>query len=155
LAVLIGGLCAERLLFGEEAKTLGSEFDLRMATQLILNALMNNGFYKSIGYFNHNADENHQALTSFGKEIDSECLRWIEDAEKLAFDTLQNNRELLLQCSWKLSEKQSLKHAELKNLFTRYAAVENREKWFDSVDDHDQYRELLRKQINSQSVEFL
>lgn len=155
VAVLLGGLCAERLVFGEEGKTLGSEFDLRMATQLVMSALMNNGFYHSTAYFNQSTDENHLALTSFNKEVETACLNWLKEAEMLAFEELEKNKELLLQCSWQLSEKQSLGHAELKKLFIRFARVENHSTWFETVDVQEQYRELLREQLNSQSVEFL
>ena len=46
LAVLLGGLCAEKIIFGDDAISLGSESDLRMATQLAMKAPLKNGFYK-------------------------------------------------------------------------------------------------------------
>jgi cell division protease FtsH len=146
IAVLLGGLCAEKIIFGEDALSLGSESDLRMATQLAMKALLKNGFYKYPVSFTPAADDNNLAVSTLTEELDRECIRWMQEAESYAMETLKNNMELLLNCSWKLSERRSVDKKDLRNLFLRFASVENRSSWFESTSESEKYREILHSQ---------
>ena len=148
LAVLLGGLCAEKILFGEDAISLGSESDLRMATQLAMKALLKNGFYKYPVCFTPAADESILAVSTLTEELDRECIKWMKEAEAFAFETLKNNMELLLNCSWKLSEKRSIDKKDLRNLFLKFACVDDRQNWFEKISENEKYREILHNQIS-------
>ena len=146
IAVLIGGLCAEKIIFGEDAISLGSESDLRMATQLAMKALLKNGFYKYPVSFTPAADDNNLAISTLTEELDRECIRWMQEAEAYAVETLKNNMELLLNCSWKLSERRSVDKKDLRNHFLRFASVEDRSSWIETISESEKYREILRSQ---------
>jgi hypothetical protein len=70
----------------------------------------------------------------------------MKEAEAFAIETLKNNMELLLNCSWKLSEKRSVDKKDLRNLFLKFACVEDPNTWFDTIPESEKYREILHNQ---------
>ena len=148
VAVLLGGLCAERLLFGDDSKTLGSDSDLRLATQIIMSALMKNGF-SAPAYFSNSTDEAQLAITTYTKELDKECMNWLKESERIAVDMLTSNMDLLLHCAWKLSDKRTIGQKELKNLFMKHANVKDRETWFERKPANEEYRAILFEQFKT------
>jgi cell division protease FtsH len=152
VAVLLGGLCAERMIFGEDSITLGSNQDLRTATQLIMDALMNHGFYKAPASFSNANDDCQMVITSLIPEIDKECMNWLREAEHLATNSLNENRDLLLHCAWKLSQRRSIDQKELKSLFGEYACVEEKDTWFENANHTEQYRNILFEQVQRSNL---
>ncbi len=123
LAVLFGGLEAERLIFGEKNITIGASQDLMNATRLATYVLYSCGFGDSpAAYGSVHKDETPTII--FDAEVsplNGEAKEMLVAAQKLAADTLKEQKVLLLQMANYLSDKRALDKVALKEYVVKYA----------------------------------
>ena len=146
LSVQLGGIIAEELIFGKENITSGASSDLASATQLIMRLLKQNGMGENlIHYATSTADESHFYHET--NNVEEEALIYIQQAKKLALDTLQKEKKLLLVLSNHLAEYPKLKKAELENLIKQNAVSQIPE-----LSNSRFYRDKLKSQLETSVV---
>lgn len=97
LAVLLAGHIAERLVFGEDKASHGSSSDIEKATELALNMARKNGLGADLIHIDDNL---FQPLIRDPKHQSDQLVReWIQEANKLAEETLKQQMTLLLEMS--------------------------------------------------------
>lgn len=150
LAVLFGGLEAERLIFGEKNITIGASQDLINATRLATYVLYSCGFGKSpAAYGSVHKDETPTII--FDAEVsplNGEAKEMLIAAQKLAADTLKEQKVLLLQMANYLSDKRALDKVAIKDYILKYAVN------FDTkalIEDADNifYRNHLKQEVKN------
>ena len=123
LAVLLGGLVAERIIFGEENITIGSSSDLSKATQLAIRVLYSCGMGISKASFgNENLNEAPKVIFDNNSEtVNKEAKELLVRAETLAEQALRKQKRLLIKMADYLSDKRSLNKEQVKEFIQQYA----------------------------------
>ena len=123
IAVLMGGRCAEELVFGDY--TSGATNDIERATQLAKNMVMKWGMSKKMGPLNFH--KNNQTVGYSGQEIndysdkvaeaiDDEVSRIVEENYNLAMQILKDKRDALDRLSEGLMVWETLDSDQVKKL---------------------------------------
>lgn len=145
LAVLLGGLVAERLVFGENNTTIGSSSDLAKATELATHALYACGMGDIKATFGNQHMNQTPAVVfdSPNETINQTACKWLQQAEKLAEKTLLHQKKLLVKMADHLSDYRALNKKEIREFIGDYAVDFD---LFDVIDDADQlfYRKRLK-----------
>ncbi|MBN2746574.1 MAG: hypothetical protein JXR34_07585 [Bacteroidales bacterium] len=119
-AVFLGGLMAERLVFGDNYITDGSESDILKATNFVSDLVKQSGFHTSpiaIQVEDHRVNDFYFDESG---EMNRTIREIIDKAAQLAMNTLSDNYELLLRMADLLSEKSRVDKNELRQLFENY-----------------------------------
>ena len=104
LVVLMGGRCAEELIFGKDKITTGASSDIMMATELASDMVSYFGFSENIGPINiKNSDID---INSY--EVGREVKILLDEAYKTAMLELKRNKKLLHLIANELIEKETL-----------------------------------------------
>ncbi len=102
IAVLMGGRCAEELVFGDY--TSGASNDIERATQLAQNMVCKWGMSKEMGPLNYHksnmtvaysGQEIHDYSEKIAEKIDSEVRKFVQDNYEVAMNLLKENRQYL------------------------------------------------------------
>lgn len=148
LAVLMGGLIAERIIFGDENITIGANSDLQSATKLATYVLYACGMGGMLALFgNENMEEIPGVIFDDDREgINREAKALLQTAETLAQDTLVKQKILLLHLADYLSDKRAVNKEQMLDFLVKYAVDFNKE---DIIVDADFlfYRQSLKEQI--------
>jgi cell division protease FtsH len=155
VAIFLGGLCAERIVFGESGLTLGSENDIKQATSLVLHALKSAGFSDVPVRFGIESVQHNYTITSSTLEIESQAQIIIQESEQLAIEYLTRNKQFLMQLALHLSESRNITQEIMQDLFVRYACEDQVDIWFDMLLDENQYKKKLLDALNGHSNETL
>ncbi|MBD8347344.1 hypothetical protein [Dysgonomonas sp. HGC4] len=150
LAVLMGGLVAERIVFGDENITIGASSDLQNATKLATYVLYACGMGNMLALFgNENMDETPNVIFDDAREgINREAKALLEAAENLAQKTLETQRVLLLQLANYLSDKRAVSKDLMMEFLVKYAVDFKKEDIITDA-DHLFYRDHLKKQVDA------
>jgi cell division protease FtsH len=148
LAVLLGGLAAERMVFGDENITIGASSDLQSATKLATYVLYSCGFGEIPASFgNEHMEDTPGILFDDAREgINQEAKSLLLQAEELATNTLQIQKLLLLKLSGHLSNKRGANKELMKDFINRYAVDFKLEDLIEDA-DHLFYRKHLEDQL--------
>ena len=148
LAVLLGGLAAERVVFGDENITIGASSDLRAATRLVTYVLYTCGMGDTPALFgNEHLDDTPTVLFDDDRDgINKQVKDFLLTAEELAHKTLEKQKVLLLRLADYLSDKRSVSKDQMMELLLKYAVGFKKE---DIVTDPDHlfYRNHLKSLI--------
>jgi cell division protease FtsH len=82
LSVILGGRCAEKIVFGDNCVTTGASSDIKVASELSYTMI------KSLGFGSTRIIRNDE-------DISDEAKKLVDDAEKIATDILLKNRDLM------------------------------------------------------------
>ena len=123
LAVLLGGLVAERIVFGEENVTIGSSSDLGKATQLATYVLYVCGMGETKATFgNENMNGTPSVIFDNSSEtVNKEAKELLTKAEQLAEQILKKQEKLLIKMADYLSDKRTLTKEQIKEYIGLYA----------------------------------
>lgn len=146
LAVLLGGLVAERIIFGEENVTIGSSSDLNKATQLATYVLYACGMGEIKATFgNENINSTPSVIFDNSSEtVNKEAKDLLIQAEKLAEQTLLKQNKLLIKMANHLSDKRTIGKEQVKEFITKYAVDFNINEIIEDA-EHLFYRQHLKK----------
>ena len=123
IAVLMGGRCAEELVFGDY--TSGAANDIERATSLAHNMVCKWGMSKKLGPLNYyksnqtvaySGQEIHDYSEKVAEDIDKEVRSFIEKNYDLAMDILKKNRNLLDRLAESLIVWETLDRKQVKAL---------------------------------------
>ncbi len=150
LAMLLGGLAAERMIFGDENITMGSNSDLSTATRLATHVLYACGMGDTRAvYGNENKDETPTIIFDDHREgINREAEQMLVQAEELANKTLARQRSLLLHMADYLSDHRSISKEMIHELAGKYAVGFDMSEIVENA-DHLFYRGHLKKLVTS------
>ncbi|NDV57762.1 AAA family ATPase [Bacteroides sp. 519] len=146
LAVLLGGLVAERIIFGEENVTIGSSTDINRATQLAIKVLYTCGMGNTRAYYGNQHTDRPPGfiLDNHSDGINKQAEELIFKAEELAQQTLEKQKTLLIRMADYLSDNRSADKNKIREFVEKHAVdfdlstvVENGENVF--------YRQHLKK----------
>jgi len=120
LDVLMGGLVAEELIFGENELTSGPTSDLQQATRLAREMVTRYGMSTEVGHVSHNYSDN-------GRSMSSETRLLIEKEVKNLLDRAYNNAKTILTTREKelhalanaLLEQETLTGSQIKDLLAK------------------------------------
>ena len=117
LAVLLGGMQAEELVFGES--TTGPSNDLERASQIARSMVTEYGM-SSVGpvTFGTSSDGSSRVSERSAEAIDAEVQRLVGQAQKVARDILVANRKQLGRIADRLIEDETLSSEQFEALFT-------------------------------------
>ena len=152
LAVLLGGLIAERIVFGDENITIGANSDLQSATKLATYVLYACGMGTMPALFgNENIEDTPSIIFDDDRDgINKEAKALILKAEELATKTLETQKQLLLRLADYLSDKRAVNKIQMMDFLVKYAVDFKKE---DVITDADNlfYRNHLKEQLNKLS----
>jgi len=155
VAVFLGGLCAERIVFGDSGLTLGSENDIKQATSLVLHALKSAGFSNVPVRFGVESVEHNYTITSSTLELEKQAQIIIQESEQLAIEYLTRNKQFLMQLSLHLSESRNITQEIMRELFLKYVCEDQVDIWFNIQLDENLYKKKLLDALNGHSNEIL
>jgi cell division protease FtsH len=119
VALFLGGLAAEQIIYGKENVTNGCSSDLKKATNLVLKVLKKEGFGQSkLSYEVQNIFHNFYFNNS--NEIEKEAEEIINKGFELALKTLNKEKKLLLELSNYLSDHPFIKQKELEIIINKF-----------------------------------
>ena len=104
LVVLMGGRCAEELIFGKDKITTGASSDIMIATELASDMVSYFGFNENIGPIN--TKNNYIDINSY--DVGKEVKILLDEAYKTAMLELKRNKKLLHIIANELIEKETL-----------------------------------------------
>lgn len=152
LAVLFGGIEAERLIFGDKYITVGASQDLANATRLATYVIYSCGFGQNLAaYGNIHMDETPTIIfDSENSTLNGHAEELLNKAQALAAETLKEQKVLLLHMANFLSDKRVLHKEAIKKYVEKYAVN------FDPatlIEDADNlfYRNSLKDQMDKLS----
>ncbi len=126
LATLLGGYCAERLIFGE--MTTGASNDLIRASDIARKLVKEYGMSPlgpiSFGekeemiFLGKEISEQRNYSEEVAAKIDKEVEKFIRDAEKKAVEILEKKRELLEKIAKDLIEKETIEREEFERIIS-------------------------------------
>ena len=152
IAVLLGGLEAERLIFGEEFITIGASHDIQNATKLATYVIYNCGFGESSAFYgNSSRDVINTIYDTSSSEVNKVVKDLLDQGKKLAYEVLQQQKILLLKMSDHLSDHRSLDKKQLRTLIETYAVEFN----MDSIVEDAEtiyYRHKLKEDVKSEKI---
>lgn len=125
LAMMLGGLCAEEIIFGEI--TNGASSDLQQVSDLSKKMITKFAMNEELGYraFGRNTEmvflgreihEDRDYSEDVAKKIDLEIKELVDGCHKLAKETIEKNREKLDKIANTLLEKETLEKEEFEKL---------------------------------------
>jgi cell division protease FtsH len=150
VAVYIGGLEAERIIFGDDKATNGGKSDTAALTNLVLDMVNKSGLLKTAKLHSNPEPESESSIEDEKGETTIICNEIIEDAKKAANKSIRSNMKALMALSARLFEKTSLKKSEVTKILTENGVdikKNNRE-------DKDYYRNKLMEELSKFNIEF-
>lgn len=128
LAVLLGGYCAEKLIFNE--LTTGASSDLKMASELARDLVTKYGMSEKMGpvsfgdheelvFLGREISEGRNFSEKVASEIDEEVKKFIRDAENVADKTLRTKKSKLTLIAKELIAKETIEKKEFEDLMKK------------------------------------
>lgn len=121
VAMYLGGMAAEEIIFGKDNITSGCGSDLKQATNFVMQMFKKEGLGTS--KLSHEPISTYTNLfVSSYRKIENEATALINQAYKIALETLTKEKKLLLEISNHLSENTFLKDTDLEVFIHRYSS---------------------------------
>lgn len=111
IEILLGGILAEKVIFGEYES--GGTSDLKRVSSIVDISFMRCGFSKTIGLM---SGDDKNAWSEIKKQnYEKECFEFVSEIAKETEDWLLKNKELLNRCSQELNKQKSLSFSDIKH----------------------------------------
>lgn len=146
LACHLAGFVAEKIVFGEENVTLGSNSDIQGATREILQALMDYGMGERVASFHIKSPSTVNFMHDEGNRISAEAEVWLQSAMSLAEETLRREERLLIAVANYLSDHSRLNQGDFISFVRKYGAEVN----VDAILDQEKpmhYRSAVKRKL--------
>ena len=128
LAVLLGGYCAEKLIFNE--LTTGASSDLKTASELARDLVTKYGMSEKLGpvafggheelvFLGREISEGRNFSEKVASEIDEEVKKFIRDAEVVADKVLKTRKPKLTLIAKELIAKETIEKNEFEKLMEK------------------------------------
>lgn len=120
MACNLAGFVAERMIFGEEYVTIGSENDIRSATNEIVHALKSCGMGERVASYHEKSPQSVYFVHDDRNRLSSEAEAWLAQAMELAEETLRSQERLLLAVADHLSDHRQIERNEYIRLLQEF-----------------------------------
>lgn len=146
LAVFLGGIAAERMVFGDARITVGGREDIQQATEFITTMLKDYGMGNVPAFYRARHFQNAHTIHEDTLEVNSVAEKMIQDAVILAEKTLSENKELHLRLSDFLADNRFMSKEQIKEMLVKYGTQQVNAQ---IIEDGDFlfYRKHLKKQV--------
>ena len=148
VAVLLGGYAAEKLIFGDDNLTNGSESDIQKATNLVCDMLKNCGFDLFPAAFQSEHPSTNLFLNDDDGILNKKALEIVFSGLRMAQQTLKEQKRLLLKMSEYLAENRSIQKEQIVQLIKEYAVKFDLSEIEKSGGSY-LYRNLLKQQLTT------
>lgn len=148
VAALLGGYAAEKIIFGEENLTNGSESDIQKATNMICDLLKNCGFDMFPAAFQNEHPETNLFLNDNDGILNKKALEIIFSGLRLAMQTLNEQKRILLKMSEYLADNRSMLKEQIMQFISDFAVNFNLSE-IEKSGGSSLYRNLLKQQLNT------
>lgn len=150
LIALMGGLAAEEIIFGKENITLGAGSDLRNATRLVNEMLLESGMGEVPGFFEFPMSHANAGLPPTEQQRNI-AATWLQEAYESAKAYLQSQKKWLLHLSGYLSDHPVIESAMLREMALEYGSGIDPEALSENPRSNF-YRLALKSALKGQSV---
>ena len=151
VATLLGGYAAEKLIFGDENLTNGSESDIEKATRLVCDLLKNCGMGSLPAAFQMEDIKTNMMIHDPDYEINNQAKEIIRAGLVRAQETLVIQKKLLLKMSEYLAENRCMQKDQITRMVTDNV-VGMKPNDFERNGTSTFYRKILKKQLQSISA---
>jgi len=141
-AMKLGGLMAERLIFGEDHQTIGALTDIQSMHRLIDTAFKQGGMGKNTYRYARHSNQEDFAVHNV-RSVEKEITGLIDEARELALQTLKSEKRMLLHLADRLQHVSKVEEKEFIELYQKFGA---RQVDFDA--DSDYYRKALKRSLS-------
>ena len=145
-AVLLGGIVAEELVFGDNYLTAGGSSDIRRATESLMSLYKKQGF-GTIPISHGKSNKEDQYVYHQIEDVEEEVKTIIIKSKELAKNEIIKHKELLLAISDILSERPRLERDEIKTLIQKHSSILVPEPASD-----DYYRRTLKMKVKTKQI---
>ena len=121
LAMFLGGYFAEKIVFGKENITTGSDEDIQKATGFITEMLKNCGMGLLPASYQIKDFRTNYNLHDVSDNLNNEAEQWLKSAMELAEKTLKEQEVLLLKMADYLSDKRTMTKEMITEMLQEYA----------------------------------
>jgi hypothetical protein len=119
MAVMLGGLAAEELIFGAENVTLGAAGDIDQATAFLMHHYMRSGMGDvPIKYVQNNMEIGYTNISDIQNKVKETIIK----AKELALITLQNEKKLLIELANFLSNESTITQEHFLEMVNAFAS---------------------------------
>jgi cell division protease FtsH len=144
IAVLLGGIVAEEIIFGQEFLSSGGDSDIQKATEMIMSLYKKSGFGKRPIKYAQSENEDELVYHDID-EIEREIEHLIDAGKKLAIENLNAEKKLFLAIAEQLATIPKLDKTEIEALINEHATQK-----LNGLFSSDYYRNALSVAIKNQ-----
>jgi hypothetical protein len=134
LAKYLGGYAAEKIIFGEDNITVGSESDIATATELITHVYKSSGMTGIPAAFNIEHTNTNNRIYDRDNVINKSAITVLKEALQLAEITLQSHKQLLLKMSEHLSDNTFIGKEQIRDMVRQHAPALYQEGFIENGD---------------------
>ncbi len=146
VAIKLGGLVAEKIVFGEEHITLGSASDISKVHDFLGYAIKQSGMGKKYyGYALSESQDTHRIHSI--KDAENEIKIIIDEGKLLAEKTLITEKKVLVKLAMELSQRSRIEKEEFEKLYNKYATYK-----VDFDEESTFYRDSIKRALNQITV---
>jgi len=149
IAELLGGILAEKLIFGEDKITHGAEQDIERATELATKLIKDYGMGSTLACIDLPGNGNRNSFLDNKYESNIEVKLLVENAEKLAEKILLQEKQLLLHLANYLSDERIIKKEAIEEMAKEYGSQYLKATTFIEDGKHLFYRNHLKSQLQN------
>ena len=149
IAELLGGILAEKLIFGEDKITRGAEQDIERATDLATKLVKDYGMGSNLACIDLPGYGNRNSFLDNRYESNAEVKVLMEKAEKLAEEILLQEKHLLLHLANYLSDERIIKKEAIEEMAKQYGSHYLKATEFIEDGKHLFYRNHLKRQLQN------
>jgi len=148
IAFLLGGLAAERIVFGDEKITAGSSSDIKKATHFVCSMVKSCGMGEVPAAFQQKDPATNTYLNDTDSAVNDDVKRLIQTGYEKAEEILMKQQPLLLRMSEYLSNKRGMKKDTIREYVRKYS---NNFNGSELIENGDQlfYRSHLKMMVKS------
>jgi len=125
-ALLLGGFAAEKLIFGEDCITDGSENDISQATQFLSHLLKNTGFGDIPAAYHTKDMQTNDFIHDEGNEFKKAVESRIQESLTLAEETVLEFKPLLLKLAEYLSSHPKIEKEEIRLMLEDFPELQSK-----------------------------
>jgi len=151
LSMLLGGYAAERIVFGEENVTAGSESDIEKATELISDMIKNCGMGKLPAKYQVKDLKTNLAIHDTENHLKNDIEEWIKSAYSLTEKILKEQESLLLHMADFLSDNRMMNKESIEK-YCKIYGVNYSSELIIRNGDNIFYRNHLKQKIKTVST---
>jgi len=146
IAVLLGGIVAEELIFSETRATDGSSSDIQKATAFALESAKENGMSSKPLYYGVSEPKSNRVFHEQEANIEAEAEKWIIEAKDLATTSLRDNESFLLSIADLLFQKTLMTKQDFEDVILTFFP-NFIEKQLISNDSKGEYVDILHRKV--------